>query len=73
MYVHTHLDAVSPVLFHYYKLCFFRNRDASEVDVEKCGNLIAQNCVMSSEIGNPVAALYFWVYEIVCLIADNFD
>jgi hypothetical protein len=47
MHVHTYSDASSPVLFQYYKLCFFRHRDASEVDVEKCGLIIVQNCVMS--------------------------
>jgi len=60
MYVRTYLDAISPVLFHYHKLCFFlRNRHASVVDVEKCNCVIVQNCVMSSEIGKPIAALYF--------------
>jgi hypothetical protein len=38
---------------------FLRNRNASVVDVEKCGHVIVQNCVMRSEVGNPVAVLYF--------------
>jgi hypothetical protein len=40
------------------QIFFFRNRVTSVVDVEKCGFVIVQNRVMSSEIGSPVAALY---------------
>jgi len=58
MYVHTYLDAISPYYFIITDYVFLET-DAPAVDVEKCGNVLVQNCVMSSEIGNPIAALYF--------------
>lgn len=52
----------SPVLFSYYKVCFLENRAASVVDTEKCYmakvGVSVQNCIISSEIGNPIAAPY---------------
>ena len=59
MCIHMYFDASSQVLFHYYKLDFFRNRGVSVVDVENCNCIIVQNYVMSSEIGNPLATLCF--------------
>jgi hypothetical protein len=63
MFVHMYLDASSPVLFHCYKFFFF-NIYAFLVVEEKFGFVIVQICVMSSEIGNPIAALYFWFMKL---------
>ena len=57
MYIHTWMQLV---LYYFIITNYvFLETDASAVDVEKCGNVLVQNCVMSSEIGNPIAVLYF--------------